>query len=143
MDLLALDELGALAAQDAAPCVSLFMPTHRAGEDTRQDPIRFKNLLGRAALQTVLKGGTVYAVEPEAVPGSAPLAALSLHGAADAVSAGAAICPASAKAEENAAQEGDQHPHRHAGPKGSGPVGKLPLRSRCQAPGMCRLAKAI
>jgi hypothetical protein len=29
-------------------CVSLFMPTHRAGRDTEQDPIRFKNLL-RAA----------------------------------------------------------------------------------------------
>ncbi|MGV8074160.1 MAG: hypothetical protein AB2L11_06365 [Syntrophobacteraceae bacterium] len=26
-------------------CVSLFMPTHRAGRETEQDPIRFKNLL--------------------------------------------------------------------------------------------------
>ncbi len=24
-------------------CVSLFMPTHRSGRDTEQDPIRFKN----------------------------------------------------------------------------------------------------
>ncbi|HEX6417676.1 MAG TPA: hypothetical protein VFZ77_04240 [Acidimicrobiales bacterium] len=40
-----LDEL----AQARGPgCVSLFMPTHRAGPDTRQDPIRFRNLLGAA-----------------------------------------------------------------------------------------------
>jgi len=26
-------------------CISLFMPTHRAGRETEQDPIRFKNLL--------------------------------------------------------------------------------------------------
>lgn len=56
MDLLTLDELGALVAQDVAPCVSLFMRTHRAGEDTRQDPIRFKNLLGRAEDQLLALG---------------------------------------------------------------------------------------
>lgn len=27
------------------PCVSIYLPTHRVGEETRQDPIRFKNLL--------------------------------------------------------------------------------------------------
>ncbi|WP_028321640.1 hypothetical protein [Desulfatiglans anilini] len=29
-------------------CVSLYMPTHRAGKETEQDPIRFKNLLRQA-----------------------------------------------------------------------------------------------
>jgi hypothetical protein len=29
-------------------CVSIFMPTHRAGREIQQDPIRFKNLLGQA-----------------------------------------------------------------------------------------------
>ncbi len=29
-------------------CVSTFMPTHRAGPETRQDPIRLKNMLARA-----------------------------------------------------------------------------------------------
>lgn len=31
-----------------APCVSLYMPTHRAGAETSQNPIRFKNLLKQA-----------------------------------------------------------------------------------------------
>jgi hypothetical protein len=29
-------------------CVSLYMPAHRAGRETEQDPIRFKNLLRQA-----------------------------------------------------------------------------------------------
>lgn len=29
------------------PCVSLYLPTHRAGRDTREDPIRVKNALKR------------------------------------------------------------------------------------------------
>jgi hypothetical protein len=37
-----------LVETDAAPCVSITMPTHRAGPETRQDPIRLKNLLGEA-----------------------------------------------------------------------------------------------
>jgi hypothetical protein len=36
-------------------CVSLFMPTHRAGRETEQDPIRFKNLLGEVE-QRLLAG---------------------------------------------------------------------------------------
>jgi len=43
-----LDELTRHAAENS---VSLWMPTHRAGSDIRQDPIRLKNLLGRAAEQ--------------------------------------------------------------------------------------------
>lgn len=41
--------LAELAHARGPGLVSLFMPTHRAGPDTRQDPIRFRNLLGRAA----------------------------------------------------------------------------------------------
>lgn len=48
MDLLTLEELKALVGQNIGACASLFMPTHRAGAETRQDPIRFKNLLGQA-----------------------------------------------------------------------------------------------
>lgn len=48
MDLLTLDELKALVGQNIGACASLFMPTHRTGAETRQDPIRFKNLLGQA-----------------------------------------------------------------------------------------------
>jgi hypothetical protein len=29
-------------------CVSIYMPTHRTGVETQQDPIRLKNLLGKA-----------------------------------------------------------------------------------------------
>jgi hypothetical protein len=45
MENLTLDQLKNLAHQTANPSISIFMPTHRAGQDTRQDPIRFKNLL--------------------------------------------------------------------------------------------------
>lgn len=41
--------LAELAHARGPGLVSLAMPTHRAGPDTRQDPIRFRNLLGRAA----------------------------------------------------------------------------------------------
>ncbi len=36
--------------------VSLYMPTHQAGAETRQDPIRFKNLLGEAERQMAEAG---------------------------------------------------------------------------------------
>ena len=38
-----------LANSDADYVLSLTMPTHERGDQTRQDPIRFKNLLARAA----------------------------------------------------------------------------------------------
>ena len=37
-------------------CVSLFMPTHRAGRGTEQDPIRFKNLLREVEKSLTAKG---------------------------------------------------------------------------------------
>ncbi|MGL4648698.1 MAG: hypothetical protein ACRC1H_04770, partial [Caldilineaceae bacterium] len=45
MDHLTHDELKALAQVEAPYAVSIFMPTHRMGPDTQQDPIRFGNLL--------------------------------------------------------------------------------------------------
>jgi hypothetical protein len=48
IDLLGGADLAELVHHDGPAHVSLFMPAHRAGPDIRQDPIRFRNLLGRA-----------------------------------------------------------------------------------------------
>ena len=48
MDLLPRRELEGLILEREGPCVSIFLPTHRAGAETQQDPIRLKNLLGEA-----------------------------------------------------------------------------------------------
>jgi hypothetical protein len=45
MDLLTTDQLRTLFERRDRPCVSIFMQTHRAGREIRQDPIRLKNLL--------------------------------------------------------------------------------------------------
>jgi len=42
------EDLEALAAVRTFPCVSLFLPIERAGREVRQNPIRFKNLIGEA-----------------------------------------------------------------------------------------------
>jgi hypothetical protein len=57
MKSLTLDQLKALAQQKSSPSISIFLPTHRAGQDTQQDPIRFKNLL-REAEKQFLDNGT-------------------------------------------------------------------------------------
>ncbi|MBV9863290.1 MAG: hypothetical protein JO267_14215 [Alphaproteobacteria bacterium] len=44
-------DIDELVAIESEPAVSLYLPTHVAGREIRQDPIRFKNLLGRAAEQ--------------------------------------------------------------------------------------------
>lgn len=56
MEVLTVAELKTLAAQTQRPCLSFFMPTHRAGRDTQQDPIRFRNLL-REAENRLLESG--------------------------------------------------------------------------------------
>lgn len=56
MENLTLDQLKGLAQQTANPSISIFLPTHRTGQDTRQAPIRFKNLL-RDAEQQFLNSG--------------------------------------------------------------------------------------
>jgi hypothetical protein len=48
MDVVLADDLKRLATAGPGPCVSLFLPTHRAGTETVQDPIRLKNLLTEA-----------------------------------------------------------------------------------------------
>lgn len=40
--------LSELAAVEQDPCVSLLMPTHPTGADSRQDPIRLENLIDKA-----------------------------------------------------------------------------------------------
>jgi len=49
-------DLERLALQGAGPCVSLFLPTHRAGPEVQQAPIRLKNLL-RQAIQDLQTDG--------------------------------------------------------------------------------------
>lgn len=41
-------DLKRLARIDQHPCLSMYLPTHRAIPETRQDPIRFKNLIQQA-----------------------------------------------------------------------------------------------
>jgi hypothetical protein len=53
---LTLDQLKGLAQQTASPSISIFLPTHRAGQETQQDPIRFKNLLRDAEKQFLASG---------------------------------------------------------------------------------------
>ena len=48
MDLLRPRDLRSLVEAPAGPSVSIFMPSHRAGPEVRQDPIRLKNMLGLA-----------------------------------------------------------------------------------------------
>ncbi|WP_413175520.1 hypothetical protein [Anabaena azotica] len=48
MAILSIDELKKLVANPQPPCVSLYMPTQKAGAEIRQNPIRFKNLIREA-----------------------------------------------------------------------------------------------
>jgi hypothetical protein len=56
MDILNPAALKSLIAQEGKWCVSLYMPTHRAGRDQQQDPIRLKNLLAGAETKLVAHG---------------------------------------------------------------------------------------
>lgn len=50
MDIVTVPWLKALSSRGPGPCVSIYLPTHRQGGQGReQDPLRLKNLLGRAA----------------------------------------------------------------------------------------------
>lgn len=48
MNLLSRDELREILGNQRDRCVSLFLPTHRAGTDVQQDPIRMRNLAREA-----------------------------------------------------------------------------------------------
>ena len=57
MDRITLEELKAtFGERHEAWCVSLYMPTHRAGRDMEQDPIRCRNLLRRVEERLLSKG---------------------------------------------------------------------------------------
>ncbi len=56
MERLTLNQLKNLAQQMANPSISIFLPTHRNGQDTQQDPTRFKNLLREAEKQLLCSG---------------------------------------------------------------------------------------
>ncbi|MEQ8846574.1 hypothetical protein [Botrimarina sp.] len=49
-------DLTKLAEKESRPAVTLYMPTHRRGRETRQDPIRFGNLLKQADSQAAEQG---------------------------------------------------------------------------------------
>ncbi len=49
-------DLKALLETSEGKCVSLYMPTVQAGKETRQNPIRFKNLLGKARDRLLASG---------------------------------------------------------------------------------------
>lgn len=48
MELLRREQLNSLMGSASGPCMSLYLPTSRGGEETRQGPIRLKNLLKTA-----------------------------------------------------------------------------------------------
>jgi hypothetical protein len=56
LESLTLEQIKGLAQQTENPSISIFLPTHRAGQDTQQDPIRFKNLLRDAEKQFLDSG---------------------------------------------------------------------------------------
>lgn len=56
MDVLSRAILDELVTTAEAPCVSITMPTHRAGREAMQDPIRLKNLVGQAERRLVERG---------------------------------------------------------------------------------------
>jgi hypothetical protein len=56
MTLLSREDLKVLTAQRPGWHVSMFMPMHRAGAETQQNPIRCKNLL-RQAVERLLASG--------------------------------------------------------------------------------------
>lgn len=58
MNLLSIDELRTLAEQPKGLCVSIYMPTYKAGPEVRQNEIRFKNLVRSAEHQLVENGLT-------------------------------------------------------------------------------------
>ncbi len=49
-------DLEKLAEVSGGPCVSILMPTHRRGRETREDPIRLKNLLTEASEKLKQRG---------------------------------------------------------------------------------------
>ncbi|MFA5065819.1 MAG: hypothetical protein WC566_10190 [Dehalococcoidia bacterium] len=51
-----MDDVRILVENPVGPCISIYMPAHRAGEQIRQDPIRLKNLVREAQVRLVDMG---------------------------------------------------------------------------------------
>jgi len=56
MEMFTAEEFQRLAQITDSWCLSLLMPTHRTGRETKQDPIRLKNLLKEAETQFIAQG---------------------------------------------------------------------------------------
>jgi hypothetical protein len=56
MDILNPTDLKSLIAQQGKWCISLYIPTHRVGQEQQQDPIRLKNLLAEAETKLLANG---------------------------------------------------------------------------------------
>ncbi len=56
MQLISREEIKTLIEQPKGNCVSIYMPTHPAGPEVRQDPIRFKNLVKEAETRLIDAG---------------------------------------------------------------------------------------
>jgi hypothetical protein len=56
VDELTRDEIKSLAERTEGPCVSIYMPTHRAGPDIQQDPIRLRNQLSDSERRLTASG---------------------------------------------------------------------------------------
>ncbi len=56
LELISRDELKTIASFRSDSCVSLFLPTHRAGAEILEDPIRLKNLTAMAEQELVKRG---------------------------------------------------------------------------------------
>ena len=67
MDVVTREDVKSLVERRGGPCVSIYLPTHRAGPDTRtydrQDPVRLRNLLREAAQRLTTGGVSARAVE--------------------------------------------------------------------------------
>lgn len=56
MDTFGRHELRELTQQQPWPCVTVYLPTHVAGDQAQQDPVRLKNLLQEAETQLIASG---------------------------------------------------------------------------------------
>ncbi|MEH2043590.1 baeRF6 domain-containing protein [Nostoc sp.] len=56
MQLISREEIKTLIEHPKGNCVSIYMPTHPAGSEVRQDPIRFKNLVKEAETRLIDAG---------------------------------------------------------------------------------------
>ncbi len=69
MDVLTAGEVQKLVKIHSFPCVSLYMPTHHANKEVRQDSIRLKNLLRRAEEKLIARGISPHEAEAFLLPG--------------------------------------------------------------------------